>query len=84
MIFSIFNNKKTVNISDDKINLYETHVAPFNVKRAEYLAVANDCDENTPENIIEKSIEDNIITEVEIYKDKFNILCDAVKSGVIF
>ncbi len=56
MEFIIFNNTKKISISDSLIQNYEANVVPFNLRRAEYLAVTSGLDENSAEEEIKKGI----------------------------
>lgn len=81
--YRIFNDKKTVYIDKDYVELYEKNVAPFNEKRAEYLAVSGGADEDSGEAALSIVIENGIRAEVNVYRNKESIVAMAATQGII-
>lgn len=81
--YHIFNDKKTVYIGKDYVELYEKNVAPFNEKRAEYLAVSGGADEDSDEAALSIVIENGIREEVNVYRNKESVIAMAEEQGII-
>ena len=83
MNFLLFNKSKKINIPDTYIKMYEENVAPFNEKRAEYLAVTSNLTHNNTEEEIEAGIIKGIQEEVDAYIHKDFIIQKAKDTGLI-
>ena len=81
--YRIFNDTRTVYIGKDYVELYEKNVAPFNEKRAEYLAVSGGADEYSDEAALSIVIENGIREEVNVYRNKESIIAMAATQGII-
>ena len=81
--YFIFSGKMMISINKELADLYEQNVAPFNAKRAEYLAVSGGLDENSDRSSVEKEIEKGILEEVNIYRNKEEILQKTLEEGII-
>ena len=83
MKYTILNNTKTINIDDKLIKLYESHVAPFNQNRVEYLAASCGLTESDSIDNIEKSIIEAIYDEIDTFNHLNTITAQAVIKGLV-
>lgn len=79
--YTIFANVQ-IDIDSALVSSYEENVAPFDDRRAEYLAVTSGCDETTDAKTIGQKVAKAIGEEVSVYKDKETIATKAKNSGV--
>lgn len=82
MMITVFTSKN-INIPDKLVNNYVTNVGPFSVQTAEYLAVSGNCSENSPAKETETAIIEGMNEEIEIYKERDNIILATAEAEVI-
>ena len=66
MKYTIFEGKREVEINDKIVEVFEKYDGPLTDIYVEILAVGNNLDENTPQDILEKEIAASMFEELEL------------------
>ena len=66
MKYTIFEGKREVRINDKVVELFEKYDGPLTDIYVEVLAVGNNFNENTPQDILEKEITASLFEELQV------------------